>query len=177
VLVIRRTLAEGRLIGLVSGLGAATADALYGLVAALGLSAVSAALISVADPLRIIGGLFLAWLGWRTLRSKPAERAAETASTGGAYLSTLALTLTNPMTMLAFLGIFAALSDPTRSAQPANTLLMAVGIATGSALWWLLLSAGVSLLRQRITSKAMRAINLISGAVILLFALHALLSG
>ena len=112
ILCIRRTLADGRASGFLSGLGAATADALYGCVAGFGLTVVSAFLVDQRTWIQLIGGVFLLALGVRTLRSRPAERAAQ-ASAGrglaGSYLSTLLLTLTNPMTIISFAGIFAAL--------------------------------------------------------------------
>ena len=111
VLCIRRTLAQGRLFGFVSGLGAATADALYGCVAAFGLTAISALLVRQQDLLRLLGGLFLCYLGVRTLLARPTDQsaAAEGQGLGGAYFSTLLLTLTNPITILSFVAVFAGL--------------------------------------------------------------------
>src|SRR6185312_8691316 len=111
VLCIRRTLAGGRLVGLLSGLGAATADACYGAIAAFGLTAVSSRLVGHQDALRIVGGLFLLYLGIRTFFAAPAQ----TAKSGqrrqllSNYLSTLGLTLTNPTTILSFVALFAGL--------------------------------------------------------------------
>src|SRR3990172_2905035 len=104
VLCIRRTLADGRAAGFVSGLGAATADALYGAVAAFGLAFVTNALIGQQLWLRLGGGAFLCYLGAKTFLSAPAERPAEARGGGllAAYASTLALTLTNPTTILSF---------------------------------------------------------------------------
>lgn len=72
VLCIRRTLAEGRVVGLVSGLGAATADALYGALVAFGLTAVTSLLVGGTFWLQLIGGLFLLYLGVQTMRARPA---------------------------------------------------------------------------------------------------------
>ena len=105
VLVIRRTLAAGPLTGLISGLGAATADAGYGLVAVLGLAAVTRPLVAHADLLRLAGGVFLCAFGLRTLLARPAAPVPPAAAAGrmwSAYLSTLALTITNPLTILSF---------------------------------------------------------------------------
>ena len=109
LLCIQRTLNQGQLVGLASGLGAATADAFYGAVAAFGLTLVSGFLIEQQFWLALVGGLFLCYLGVRTLLSAPAERAAagEAKSIGAAYASTFLLTITNPMTILAFAAIFA----------------------------------------------------------------------
>lgn len=178
VLCIRRTLADGRAHGLVSGLGAATADAMYGMIAGFGLTAVSGFLVDQADVLRLVGGAFLLWLGLRTLRARPAEEAAQarSGSLSTAYTSTLALTLTNPATILAFAAIFAGagLADSGRSAGAA--LMLVAGVFSGSAAWWLLLSSGVGLLRARFSTAHLRWINILSGAVLIGFGLLALAS-
>jgi len=174
VLCIRRTLADGRWYGFVSGLGAATADAFYGSVAAFGLTAVSSLLVDNAIWLRIIGGAFLLYLGIRTLLAKPAEKAAETSSSRsgliGAYLSIFVLTITNPMTIIAFVGIFAGLGVADVVGNPAAGATMVAGVFLGSAAWWLTLSMGVSLLRSRFTPTWMLWVNRLSGVIILLFA-------
>src|SRR5471030_757031 len=116
LLCIRRSLAEGRLAGFVSGLGAATADALYGAVAALGLNALMAALQAQRIWLQLGGGVFLVYLGVATLRARPlpaTAKLAPTANLRAAYFSVLVLTLTNPMTILSFLGMFAGLNAGT----------------------------------------------------------------
>ena len=112
LLVIRRTLAQGQLYGLVSGLGVATADATYGAIAAFGLGAITDVLVNARQVLGLVGGLFLLWLAWRTIRSVPTEAATVTTRRGGyagAYLSILGLTLANPMTILSFGALFAGL--------------------------------------------------------------------
>src|SRR5918997_6693891 len=143
VLCIRRTLAEGRLSGLVSGLGAATADAVYGAVAALGLTFVTEFLIGGEAWLRLVGGAFLVFIGVRTFLARPVERAAPSARSGlpGAYASTFFLTLTNPTTILSFAAIFAGLEvagDASGSALSA--MLLVLGVFLGSAAWWVVLS-------------------------------------
>src|SRR4051812_34502318 len=104
ILCFRRTLAHGRLFGFISGMGVATADAIYGFVAAFGLTVVSSFLLAQKFWLSLIGGAFLCWLGLKTLTSKPSDQAAvaPAGSLAVAYTSTLALTLTNPATILAF---------------------------------------------------------------------------
>lgn len=182
VLCIRRTLADGRLIGFVSGLGAATADAFYGAVAAFGLTVVANLLVGQHIWVRLIGGLFLCYLGLRILLRRPATQPAQTAPVpvahrglAGAYISTLALTLTNPATILTFAAIFAGLGL-AGTAGHAGAALLVLGVFLGSALWWLILSGGVALLRARFTARAMRAVNLVSGLLLLGFAALALAS-
>jgi threonine/homoserine/homoserine lactone efflux protein len=178
VLCIRRTLADGRLAGFVSGLGAATADTLYGLVAVLGLTALADLLVGVSFWARLAGGLFLCYLGYRTLSELPAERPAEAAARGlwSAYLSTLLLTITNPATIIAFAAIFAGLGAASATQSYAEGLLLVAGVSTGSALWWLILSGLTGLLRSRMTPRALRWVNIVAGLVILGFGVVALAS-
>ena len=178
VLCIRRTLADGRAAGLVSGLGAATADAIYGCVAGFGLTFISSLLISQQAWLQLIGGVFLCYLGFRTFLSQPAERAASAGGIGliGAYVSTLLLTLTNPATILSFVLVFAGVGLVSADVSYAAAALLVLGVFCGSALWWLLLSGGVGLLRSRFDARALRWVNRISGGVIVAFGLLALLS-
>src|ERR1700730_5816426 len=99
LLCVRRTLAGGFAVGFVSGLGAATADAGYAAIAGFGGSALAAVLVDQRIWLRLVGGTFLVYLGVRTMRALPAQRSADVGATRliGAYTSTLALTLSNPM--------------------------------------------------------------------------------
>ena len=177
-LCIRRTLSDGRAAGLATGLGAATADALYGAVAGFGLAFVAAALTQQQFWLRLLGGLFLLYLGARTFRARPSVTAAPV---GGrrlltTYATTFALTLTNPLTILSFAGVFAGLGlGATASGYGAAAPLVA-GVFCGSALWWLLLSGGISLARRRVTPAGMRWVNRFSGVIILGAGALALLS-
>lgn len=178
VLCIRRTLAEGRLSGISSGLGAATADAVYGCVAVLGLTFISNVLIDQQVWLRLIGGLFLCYLGIKTFMAKPAKRAALTKGNGliGAYASTFFLTLTNPMTILSFTAIIAGLGLASTGGDfmPAGALVL--GVFIGSSLWWLILNGSVGLFRERVDYQGLWWVNRISGAIITGFGLLALSS-
>jgi threonine/homoserine/homoserine lactone efflux protein len=180
VLCIRRTLAEGRAVGFVSGLGAATADSFYGAIAGFGLTAVSGFLVDQQTWLRLIGGAFLIALGVKTFRSRPAEQAASVQRNGGlpgAYASTLALTLTNPATILAFVAIFAGLGIAESGADYGSALVLVAGVFGGSAVWWLILSGGVSLFRAKFTPARLRWVNWLSGLILAGFGLLAILSG
>lgn len=179
VLCIRRTLAMGRTIGFVSGMGAATADMFYGGVAAFGLTAVSDILTGQRLWLHLIGGAFLCYLGLRTALSKPAERAAEASGRGlvGAYSSTLFLTLTNPLTILSFVVIFAGLGiTSTHAGGYGPAAAITTGVFLGSTLWWFILSGGVNQLRARFTLRALRWVNVASGMLLLGFGLYTLLT-
>ena len=134
LLVIRRTLAEGRVVGLVSGLGVATADGTYGAIAAFGLGAITDLLVGGQRLLGLVGGVFLLWLAWQTARAEPTEPAATPERRGGlagAYLSTLGLTLTNPMTILSFAALFAGLGIAPGNVAGAASLTL--GVFLGSA--------------------------------------------
>jgi threonine/homoserine/homoserine lactone efflux protein len=178
VLCIRRALAVGVRAGLVTGLGAATADALYGCIAGFGLTVVSVFLVGQRFWLSLAGGLFLCYLGLRTFTSRPAEKPAEVRNGGllSAYLTTLFLTLTNPMTILSFVAVFAGLGLG-QSTDYFRAMMLVTGVFAGSAFWWLLLSTGVALYRSRLNSGYMNAINKVSGAVILAFGLYSLSIG
>lgn len=173
VLCIRRTLADGRASGLLTGLGAAAADAVYGAIAALGLTALTDALVGGQIWIRLIGGAFLLYLGVRTFLAKPAERAAAAApgrtSLVGAFLSTFVLTLTNPMTILSFVAVFAALGLGTTHPAPLSAAGLVLGVFVGSALWWLTLSGAVGLFRSRFDERGLRWVNRLSGAIIAAF--------
>jgi threonine/homoserine/homoserine lactone efflux protein len=176
VLCIRRTLERGFLTGWISGLGAATADASYAALAAFGVSLATQLLVDQRLWLRLIGGAFLLILGLRILRSAPAERAAAARSAAGllgAYASTLALTLSNPMTILSFVGIFAGLGV---GALEGDAPLLVGGVFSGSAAWWLVLASVTSRLRARLTPRVHRWVNVASGLLICAFGVQAMAS-
>src|SRR6478609_4339298 len=177
LLVIRRTVAGGQLYGLVSGLGVATADATYGAIAAFGLSAITDVLVNARQVLGLAGGVFLLWLAWRTIRSTPTEAAAVTTRRGGyvgAYLSILALTLANPMTILSFGALFAGLGVTGGAAGGA--ILVVTGVLLGSTTWWVVLTTLIGTLRTRVTPLWIHRINLVSGVVLGGFAIVAIAS-
>jgi len=178
VLCIRRTLAEGRATGFVSGLGAATADVVYGCIAGFGLTLVTRFLMDQQMWLRLFGGAFLCYLGVKTVLSRPAKQAASAKGSGlaGAYGSTFLLTLTNPMTILSFVAVFAGLGLASAGGSYASASILVLGVFAGSALWWLMLSGGVSLLRSRFDVPGLEWVNRISGVVIAGFGVVALLS-
>lgn len=174
LLCIRRTLANGRGAGLASGLGAATADAVYGLLVAVGFAA-TGVLIAYANPLAIAGGSLLAWLGamsvWHFLR-RPDDAEAPKYYIHGALLpaftTTFVLTLSNPMTILAFVGLVAGLGAQA-SMDPAAPYWLVAGVFLGSALWWLILVHVALMARSRITPRVTRWFDLASGLVLLIW--------
>ena len=177
VLCIRRTLAEGQTFGLVSGLGAATADAVYGCIAGFGLTFISDFLVGQQVWFRLIGGMFLCYLGLKTFFAKAGQRAASGKRSGlvGAYVSTLFLTLTNPMTIISFAAVFAGLGLVNTGGDYLSAGVLVSGVFIGSALWWLLLSGGVGVFRTRFNPQGLQVVNRISGTIITAFGLLAIL--
>ncbi|HET9345380.1 MAG TPA: LysE family transporter [Candidatus Limnocylindrales bacterium] len=177
LLVIRRTLAHGRIYGLASGMGVALADATYGGIAAFGLTAVTSVLVGARAALGIVGGLFLVYLAWRTMTSRPKEvaAAADRPGLGGALLSIFGLTMTNPMTILSFAAIFAGLG--VVGGGGAEAALLTFGVFCGSALWWVILTAAVAIFRSRLTVGGLTWVNRVSGAVLLVFGVAAIVTG
>ncbi len=170
LLTIRRTLVHGQLYGLASGLGVASADAVYAAVAAFGVTTVSDVLVSGRVPLAVAGGAVLGYLGIRTILSRPSEAAVLAArpDLAGAFVSIFGLTLTNPMTILSFVALFAVLGTGDHDGGTAVTLVL--GVFLGSALWWVALTSVVAWLRARLTVELLARVNVASGAVLLLFA-------
>ncbi len=153
ILCIQRTLNKGQLYGLVSGLGIATADGAYGSIAAFGLTLITNFLLNEQIWIRLIGGVFLIYLGIKTMLSKPPMRAAsldmKSNSYLGAYASTFFLTLTNPLTILSFAAIFAGIGVGSASKSLVSASAVALGVFSGSALWWVILTSCISLFRKK----------------------------
>ncbi len=172
LICIQRTLAQGARAGIASGLGAATADGIYGAIGAFGLSAVTQAFASASRPMALFGVVFLGWLGIRFLTARAEERQVAVTSTRDslrAFASTLVLTLANPTTILSFAAVFAALSG-SDILDPGSAGILISGVFFGSAVWWLTLATGVSLIRHRIDASVMQWISRIAGLFLLGFA-------
>lgn len=176
LLCIRRTLSEGRLAGFLSGMGAASADMFYGAVAAFGLEAAQHFLVGQSNWMRIVGGIFLLYLGIKTFFSKPVEGTVEPRTVGlfGSFLTTFLLTITNPITILSFIALFAGLRLGNTGENYLSASMMVLGVFLGSAAWWLSLSTGVSLLRNKLTPAFLTWINRMAGIVISTFGIFSL---
>lgn len=175
VLCVHRTLAFGRAHGLVSGLGAAIADALFAIIVAFGLSFISDFLLAQQHWLRLGGGILLLLLGVKNLFAKPPAGKVEDMprSLAGDFASALALTAANPITILSFLGVFAALGVAGGGALGEADALV-LGVFGGSALWWLALTGGVGMMRNAMEALYLRQIHLISGASLIAFGIGVL---
>src|SRR5437868_12665555 len=165
-LVLRRTLARGRRSGLVSGFGVATGDAIYAALAAFGVAAVTNVLVGQRRWIGLVGGIGLVLIGLKTVVIR-APTPALPRMRGRQYASMVALTLSNPATILSFTAVFAGLGVHVGSGwQPFG---LVAGVMLGSALWWVVLTIVVSLVRERLTAPATRAIGIASGLVLVGF--------
>ncbi len=180
LLCIQRTVIQGRTSGLVSGLGAATADAVYGSVAGFGIDLVSNFLIDQRMWIHLIGGALLLLLGIKVLLTRPAEQAAQTKYTvrgiWWSYLSTFLLTITNPMTILSFVAVFAALGVANSSNDYVSASFTVIGVFLGSALWWLILSSVAGWLRGKLNRTAILWIGRLSAVIIIGFGIVGIVS-
>lgn len=171
VLCVRRTIFQGRLAGLFSGLGAASADALFGLIAAYGLTVVSDLLLDYQGWLRIAGAGFLLYVGASALLSEPQPRLSTARGRETLlrdFASTFALTITNPITIIAFLGIFAAVGLTGHEATLGSAATLVFGVWVGSLLWWLALTLGASICTRLFEPHHLSWINRGSGGILLL---------
>ena len=177
LLVIRRTIAHGGLYGFASGLGVAAADATYAGVAAFGLTAITSLLVSGHMLLGIVGGAVIAVMGVRTMRSRPAGPAtdAERPGLAGAFASIYALTMTNPLTIVLYAGVFAGIGLVAGSSfVDAATLTLAAWL--GSTLWWVVLCSIVGWVRGRVSTTALLWVNRLSGAALVVFGVVAIVA-
>jgi threonine/homoserine/homoserine lactone efflux protein len=169
LLCARRTLARGWPEGFASGLGAATADGCYGGLAAFGLAAVTQVLVSERRWIALIGGLVLVVVGVRGLMDRSLREAGPAAGARNlalAYGSVVGLTLANPMTVVSFaaaFGVGGALGGALGGFVPAG---LTVGVLTGSAAWWALLTGGVALVRQRLSTRPLRLLRMGSSGLL-----------
>lgn len=168
LLCIQRTLNSGKLSGFISGVGAATTDAIYGIMAAFSITLISGFLLNQQDWLKLFGGLFLAYLGINIFISRNKEKndieeIKKKNSLFKDYFSTFLLTITNPMTILSFLAVFASLNVITSGHKNISALFLVTGVFIGSMLWWLVLSSFANLFKTRIDLKY---VNIASAIII-----------
>lgn len=171
VLCINRTLSAGLMVGLLTGLGAAVADAIYGCIAGFGLVAVSTFLLSQQLLIKLIGGAFLLYLGLKTFfASSQLKSINDNASTPWQdFSSTLFLTLTNPATIISFIAIYSSLGIVESNANYSEALVIVLGVFLGSLAWWVMLSIGISLIRHKLSDAFVKWINRFSGIILIVF--------
>jgi threonine/homoserine/homoserine lactone efflux protein len=177
VMCIRKTLAEGHSRGLIIGLGAATADSLFGIIAAFGLTFISDVIASQHFWLSLVGGGLLLFLGVRTFRAKRKDPIIPFDNKGlwRSYVSAFLLALTNPVTIVAFVAVFAAFGLGHRLNVFSASILV-LGVFTGSCLWFLTLSYIATFFRKKLDRGGLRWVNRIAGALIILSGVAAFVS-
>ncbi len=173
LMCINRALSGGAAYGLVSGLGVATADAIAAGIAVLGLTLVLSFLIHEEVWFRLIGGLFLCYLGFKIFTSRAAEQVASPKENGliRAYASMFFLAMTNPGTILSLLAICAGWGIGNLSGNYLSAALLISGVFFGSALWWFILASGLLAFGPRFTYPGLRWVHRISGVIIAGFGL------
>lgn len=178
ILCIQKTLRFGRLSGFFSGLGAASADTVYGFIAAFGLTLISQFLLAQQFWLRMIGGAFLIYLGMKTFTAKTTESSVKITHKTllNDFISTFFLTMANPMTILSYIAIFAGMGLCNIAKSHLEATMLVIGVFFGSALWWFILSEGVTLFRKKVNQKVMKGINRVAGIIIFGFGITALIT-
>jgi threonine/homoserine/homoserine lactone efflux protein len=177
MLCIRTTLERGRIAGIAAGMGVAVADTIYAAIGAYGISFVGATLSSGESWLKLVGGLVLIGFGIYLARKQPATAAEEQEvpkSVAADFLMTLGLTLTNPMTILSFAGLFAGVSG-LRGFPLTEIPALLLGVFAGSAVWWVALAFVIGMIRHRISPTTMLWINRGSATAIIGFGVYVLI--
>ncbi len=178
VLCVKRAMYYGAAGGLSAGLGAAMADAVFGAVVGFGVAAVSGWLIEHEQSIRGVGGVILVALGAQLFfsRSKPMEKGASGAGLAGTFFTTFMLTLTNPITIISFLTVFASLGLASVNLSYGEAGVLVAGVFLGSGVWWIAISAIVVFARGRIGFEWMPVIKRWSGVLIVGFGIWALVT-
>ncbi len=171
ILCARRTLTHGRRAGFLSGMGASTADVLYGFIAAFGLTFISDILHSCQFWLRLAGGALLCFLGIKTFIEKPEGKVffsvlKKKKRHAGMYTSTFFLTLTNPMTIFSLAAVFAGFGIAGTRGNVLSAAVLILGVFLGSVLWWLFIVGVFSVFKRRFKRHELQWINRIAGLVI-----------
>jgi threonine/homoserine/homoserine lactone efflux protein len=176
LLVVRRSLAYDPLHGFMSGLGAVLADALYASITAFGFTAIAQLIEGHSTTLQIVGGLMLFFFGARMYIAPPELRIDDDDKDGKALpllramMSTFALAVTNPATMLAFTAMFAGVAGLVgHAASFYGAAFLVVGVVAGSTFWWFTLTTITGLFHRHIDERVMTIINKVSGVVITAF--------
>lgn len=178
ILCIHRALSMGPILGLFSGLGVASGDALAAGIAALGISLVSNFLGAHQIMIRFFGGLFLCYIGYKIYKTTPTDQPSAGKINGhfGAYATTFLLTISNPATILSFFAIYAGWGVESLSGHYLAAAILASGVLIGSALWWVALFIGLTVFRHKFSLEVLGWIHRISGALIAGFGCVVLLS-
>jgi len=174
---IHRTVANGRLHGIVSGLGVATADSFYAAVAFLGLTAISGLITGHQVLFRLMAGIVLIFIGMRVFRSIPAAVSPGDGQEPflGDYLSLLVIAIANPLTIIFFITILPGFGVVAQGTTLIAAVPFVAGVFLGSAVWWISLCGSLGAVRSRLSTENLRQINRISGILITCFGIGMLI--
>ncbi|MGH6888690.1 MAG: LysE family translocator [Rhizomicrobium sp.] len=182
LICIRRTLAFGSFIGLISGLGAATGDGIFAAIIGFGLTAIRQWIEGYSQLMQIAAGALLLGFGIHTYLADPlhgreivcaSDRPRARPSVVRSFVSTFALALSNPATLFAFAALFTGFGGFVGIAVPtlAQAAFVVAGILCGAGLWWFTLTTIVGAFHARINARVMRVITHASGAIVSIFGL------
>jgi threonine/homoserine/homoserine lactone efflux protein len=168
---IHRTVANGRLHGIFSGLGVATSDSFYAAVAFLGLTAVSGLIIGNQTAFRLVAGIALVLVGVQVFRSVPATvcDGADPESYLKDYLSLLAIAAANPLTIIFFITILPGFGVVAHGTTLIAAVPFVAGVFLGSVVWWIILCGSLGSVRSRLSTGNLQRINQVSGILITVF--------
>jgi putative LysE/RhtB family amino acid efflux pump len=179
ILCIRKTLELGFKGTILVGLGAALADSVYGLVAALGLSIISQFLLAKAALIKIVGGMLLLYLAYKEFKNKnlASEPSLKSKADLRLGVEVFLLTLANPLTTLSFMSIFASMSDGDGPTTYAKALSMVLGVFLGSMTWWLILGSMLLRVKDKLSQTWLHRIRYVSALVLTGLGIVAIISG
>lgn len=168
MLCIQHALRRGLAGGLIAGLGAALADAVYGGMAGFGVSLLSHVITSYQIWFQLMGAVILSILGIRIFKSHPSEleTSKSSFSCSRIFFSTFALTLTNPLTLLCFAAVYTSFGITPSDEAIMPGLMLSLGIMLGAGLWWMLLSMTVAFIGKKYQIASIPLFNRISGGVL-----------
>lgn len=173
VLVIQRTVNKSHLSGFLSGMGAAMADLLFAVIACFSLSFVMEFVRMHQNALQWVGALIIIGLGVFILNKNPEKDLIKFQQRGNTlvrdWISTFLLTLTNPLTIFAFLAFFAGSGIVISSETPRQALAIVLGVFAGACLWWFTLTETVNIFRHKFNLRSIWWFNKIAGTAIIAF--------
>ena len=181
VLCIQKTINKGHLSGFISGLGAASADTIFSIVAGFGLSFIINFIESQKVVLTIIGAVVLMYLGSKIILTNPAlelrkQRAKKSKNLIGDYFSILLLTLSNPLTIFFLGGLFASFGLVGEGENFHSVAFLVLGVFIGASSWWTVLTTLVNMFRSKFKLRRLLWLNRISGLLIIILAIIAIIS-
>jgi threonine/homoserine/homoserine lactone efflux protein len=180
VLSIQRTLNKGFKSGLVSGSGAASADIIYAIIVGFSITFISDFLTTYQEYFRIIGGMFLIYIGFKIFSSNPGKQIRKLKLKGNNYykdfITSFFLTISNPLTIIAFGAFFTAFGMVHNAGKPFPIVVMILSVFSGSLMWWLGLISIITIFKSRIRLRNLLWINRITGSLIVIFAFYLIFS-